>query len=46
MENELHCNLKLSANYLFTKEPLQNNDYAAFISKLISNCLFYLKQAV
>lgn len=43
MENELHCNLKLSVNNLFTKVPLQNDDQVGFISKLISNYLFFPK---
>lgn len=43
VENALYCNLKLSVNYLFTQGPLQNDDYAAFIPKLISNCLFCFK---
>lgn len=43
MENMLDCNLKLSANYLFTKAPLQSNNHAGFVSKLISNCLFFSK---
>lgn len=30
-------------SYLFTKAPLQDEDYAGFISKLISNCLFFPK---
>lgn len=41
MENELDCNLKLSANYLFTKAPLQSNNHVAFVCKLISSCLFF-----
>lgn len=43
MENELDWNLKLSANYLFTKAPLQRNNHADFVPKLISNCLFFSK---
>lgn len=33
-------------SYLFTKAPLQDEDYAGFISKLISNCLFFSQNSV